>query len=102
MRPDRPPERSADVTVPLQTRDAAERREAARVLLRTQYLTARDRADDLAVVRRHAAALSGMFSTLLGYRLVVEASFARLIKAPLSADAPPRPARRSSGGEFNP
>jgi len=82
------------------THHAAERREAARALLRTPLLTARSHPDELALVRRHAPGLKGMFATVLGYPLVVEASFARLVKAPLSEDAPVRAARRSSGGEF--
>lgn len=90
------------MTVPLQTRDVAERREAARALLRRPFLTAREDAEDLVLVRRHASALIGMFTSLLGYRLVVEAGFARLIKAPLTADAPHRAAKRASGGEFGP
>ncbi|MCZ2810120.1 TIGR02678 family protein [Modestobacter sp. VKM Ac-2979] len=92
------------MTTPIATREAAEKREAARALLRTPFLTAAADADALSLVRRHAPALVSMFNTQLGYRLVVEAGFARLVKAPLSADAPPRPARRSttSGGDFGP
>src|SRR4051812_50124421 len=86
------------MTVPLQTRDVTERREAARALLRRPFLTAREDADDLILVRRHATALTGMFTSLLGYRLVIEAGFARLIKAPLTADAPPPAAKRARGG----
>ena len=83
--------------------DAAERREAARALMRTPLgLTARSHPDELALVRRHSPALKGMFATALGYPLVVEASFARLVKAPLSEDAPARGARRTSGSEFTP
>jgi len=78
----------------------AERRDAARALLRSPFLTAADAPETLALVRRHATALKSTFATLLGYPLVVEASFARLIKAPLTDDAPARPARRASGGEF--
>lgn len=88
------------MTAPTAARDAAERREAARALLRDQFLTAES--EELPLVRRHAAALKTTFATWLGYTLFVEPSFARLIKAPLSSDAPPRPARRSSGGEFAP
>lgn len=85
---------------PLAAREAAERREAARALLRTPLLTAAADPTTLALVRKHAGALKSTFGTLLGYTLVVESSFARLVKAPLSADAPVRPARRASGGEF--
>ena len=82
------------------THAAAERREAARALLRTPLLTARSHPGELALVRRHATALKGVFATVLGYPLVIEASFARLVKAPLSDDAPVRAARRTSGSEF--
>jgi uncharacterized protein (TIGR02678 family) len=81
---------------------AAERRDAARALLRYPVLTAGEHAEDLARVRRHAPSLKGLFATLLGYPLVVESSFARLIKAPLTDDAPARPVRRGAGSEFSP
>ena len=38
-----------------------------------------------------------MFATQLGYALVVESTFARLVKAPLAASAPVRAARRGTG-----
>jgi len=82
--------------------DAAMRREAARALLLNPQLTARSHSDDLALVRRHARELKGLFTTVLGYPLVVEASFARLVKAPLSDDGPARAAKRASGSEFTP
>jgi uncharacterized protein (TIGR02678 family) len=82
--------------------DAAERREAARALLIHPVLTETGHPETLTLVRRHAAALKSTFATLLGYTLVVESSFARLLKAPLSADAPTRAARRADGQEFTP
>ena len=82
--------------------DAAERRGAARALLVSPLLNAQAHAEQLAVVRRHAAALKSTFATVLGYHLVVETSFARLIKAPLSTDTPTRPAHRSGGTSFSP
>ncbi len=82
--------------------DAAMRREAARALLRNPLLTARSHPEELALVRRHARELKGLFATVLGYPLVVEASFARLVKAPLSDDGPARAAKRGSGTEFTP
>ncbi|WP_347059729.1 TIGR02678 family protein [Blastococcus sp. HT6-30] len=88
------------MTAPMAARDAAERRDAARALLRAPFLTSESEA--LPLVRRHAAALKTTFATWLGYTLYVEPSFARLLKTPLSGDAPLRPARRSSGGEFAP
>lgn len=82
--------------------EAAERRRAARALLAVPILTARTHPDDLALVRRHAVALKSTFLSMLGYPLVVESHFARLVKGPLSAQAPTRPARRRSGAEFTP
>ncbi|WP_127127853.1 TIGR02678 family protein [Georgenia sp. SYP-B2076] len=82
--------------------DAAERREAARALLSHPVLTRARRGEELALVRRHAAALKKMFPAVLGYPLVVEASFARLVKDAPSADAPPRPAQRRGGQPFAP
>ncbi|GAA1630826.1 TIGR02678 family protein [Georgenia ruanii] len=82
--------------------DAAERREAARALLRHPVLTKARHGEELALVRRHAPALKKMFSAVLGYHLVVEASFARLVKDAPSTDAPPRPAQRRGGQPFAP
>jgi uncharacterized protein (TIGR02678 family) len=56
---------------------------------------------ELAMVRRHAGALKSAFASLLGCPLVVESQFARLVKAPLTADTPSRPARRANGAPFN-
>jgi uncharacterized protein (TIGR02678 family) len=58
--------------------------------------------EQMALVRRNAAALKSTFATTLGYTLIVEASFARLAKAPLPVEAPVRPARRSNGSDFTP
>lgn len=77
--------------------EAAERREAARLLLSTPFVTA---PDDLALVRRHAPALRQTFATQLGYPLVVEPGFARLLKTPLPQWAPVRTPR--TGREFTP
>jgi uncharacterized protein (TIGR02678 family) len=82
------------------TRAAAERVDAARALLAHPILTASSHPDELALIRLHAPALRSMFANLLGYGLVVEASFARLVKAPLTADAPPRASRRADGSAF--
>lgn len=74
--------------------DAAERREAARALLVTPFVTASTAPQTLALIRRHSAALRAAFATQLGCALVVEASFARLVKAPVPDSAPSRPLRR--------
>ena len=77
--------------------DAGQRRIAARHLLASPILTAARNPAELDLVRRHATALKSMFSSQLGYVLVVESTFARLVKAPLPASAPVRAARRGTG-----
>ncbi|MHB1430774.1 MAG: TIGR02678 family protein [Streptosporangiaceae bacterium] len=77
--------------------DAGQRRLAARHLLASPILTAARNPAELELIRRHAAALKSMFATQLGYALVVESTFARLVKAPLPASAPVRAARRGTG-----
>ena len=76
--------------------DAGERRVAARHLLISPILTAARQPAELDLVRRHSAALKSMFASQLGYALIVESTFARLVKAPLPAIAPVRPARRAT------
>ena len=68
--------------------DAGERRIAARYLLSSPILTAARQPAELDLVRRHATALKSMFASQLGYALIVESSFARLVKAPLPLSAP--------------
>ena len=80
---------------------ARDRREAARALLSHPLLTAAH-AEDLALVRLHAPALRSMFKSTLDYHLVVESTFARLVKGPVSPDAPARPARRADNAAFTP
>jgi hypothetical protein len=75
--------------------DAAERRLAARALLLTPVLTTDRHPDTMRLVRRHGPALRAMFATQLGYTLVVESTFARLLKAPPEPAFPARPARRA-------
>jgi uncharacterized protein (TIGR02678 family) len=76
--------------------DAGDRRAAARHLLSSPVLTAARQPAELELVRRNAAALKSMFASQLGYALIVEAGFARLVKAPLPEAAPVRPARRAT------
>jgi uncharacterized protein (TIGR02678 family) len=78
--------------------DAGERRIAARHLLAAPILTAARQPAELELVRRHAPALKSIFATQLGYTLVIETGLARLVKAPLPASAPVRPARRTTDG----
>ena len=80
--------------------DAAGRRDAARALLQRPILTATHDPDNFDLVRRHSAALRAMFADRLGYTLIVETEFARLVKAPLDAAAPLRPLQRATSGEF--
>jgi len=77
--------------------DAGQRRIAARHLLASPILTAARNPAELELVRRHAPALKAMFAAQLGYALVVESTFARLVKSALPASAPVRPARRGTG-----
>jgi len=77
--------------------DVGQRRLAARHLLTSPILTVSRNPAELELVRRHAPALKSMFATQLGYALVVESTFARLVKAPLPASAPVRAARRGTG-----
>lgn len=77
--------------------DAGQRRLAARHLLASPILTASRNPAELELVRRDAPALKSMFAAQLGYALVVELTFARLVKAPLPASAPVRAARRGTG-----
>jgi uncharacterized protein (TIGR02678 family) len=80
---------------------ARERADAARALLARPLLTAEHR-EELALVRLHAPALRSTFKTVLGYHLIVESTFARLVKGPVSPDGPPRPARRPDNTAFTP
>jgi uncharacterized protein (TIGR02678 family) len=79
-----------------------ERVAAARALLDCPILAAAEHGEDLALVRRHQAALKSTFATLLGYTLVLDSSFARLAKSPVTMDAPARPARRADGRALTP
>lgn len=81
---------------------ATERRSAARALLLNPILTTARHPDQLILVRRHSAALKQLFATTLGYPLVIESTFARLLKAPPSTDTMSRPALRSNGDPFAP
>jgi len=80
---------------------ARERMDAARALLARPLLTA-EHPEELALVRLHAPALRSMFKAVLGYHLIVESTFARLVKGPVSPDGPARPARRPDNGTFTP
>ncbi|HSC86550.1 MAG TPA: DUF2398 family protein, partial [Polyangiaceae bacterium] len=76
-------------------------REAARALLRTPLLHLESHPDELAAVRRHRDELSRLFAEGMGYRLVVEPGFARLVKTGLVGDAT-RGLRRRNDALFTP
>lgn len=78
--------------------DADARRSVARTLLTRPVLTADSHPDELALIRRHATPLKAMFTSQLGYVLVVEPTYARLIKTVPDPAAPTRPARRRTDG----
>jgi uncharacterized protein (TIGR02678 family) len=80
---------------------AAERRTAARLLLREPLVTPETHPDEFPLIRRHADELARQFGQLLAYRLVVEPGFARLLKAGLGRDSG-RWLERSSGAPFTP
>ncbi|MGW5674707.1 TIGR02678 family protein [Streptomyces sp. NPDC003860] len=81
---------------------AAERRTAARLLL-AHPLIASDgpHADLFPLVRRHADWLGKRFQQVLGYRLLVDSSYARLFKAGLGTGSGHR-LERSTGTPFTP
>ncbi|MFC4909876.1 TIGR02678 family protein [Actinomadura gamaensis] len=80
---------------------AAERRAAARLLLRCPLVTAESHPDEFPLIRRHAEDLARQFGQILGYRLAVESGFARLHKAGLG-DKAGRELRRASDAPFTP
>ncbi|MFE9966424.1 TIGR02678 family protein [Streptomyces sp. NPDC005525] len=81
---------------------AAERRSAGRLLLVHPLVTANGPHCDLfPLVRRHAEWLGKRFQQVLGYRLLVDTSYARLFKAGLGAGAGHR-LERSTGTPFTP
>ncbi|GGZ86001.1 TIGR02678 family protein [Streptomyces echinoruber] len=81
---------------------AAERRSAARLLLAHPLVTSDGpHADLFPLIRRHADWLGKRFQQVLGYRLLVDSSYARLFKAGLGAGAGHR-LERSTGTPFTP
>ncbi|MDP9403238.1 MAG: TIGR02678 family protein [Actinomycetota bacterium] len=87
---------------PTSSRDDAERQDALRLLLRAPLISADGpHAEVFRLVRRHREELARDVRQLLGYRLVVEAGFARLYKAGLGPGRA-RPLRRASGTPFSP
>lgn len=82
---------------------AAERRAAARLLLAHPLITSTGpHRDTFPLVRKHADWLAQRFQRVFGYRLLVEAGYARLFKAGLGPGAGHRLERPSTGTPFTP
>ncbi|MFI0542715.1 TIGR02678 family protein [Streptomyces sp. WSLK1-3] len=82
---------------------AAERRTAARLLLAHPLVTSTGpHSDAFPLIRRHADWLAQRFQQVFGYRLLVEASYARLFKAGLGTGSGHRLERPSTGTPFSP
>ncbi|MER5211846.1 TIGR02678 family protein [Streptomyces sp. NPDC002838] len=82
---------------------AAERRTAARLLLAHPLVTSTGpHSDAFPLIRRHADWLAQRFQQVFGYRLMVEASYARLFKAGLGPGSGHRLERPSTGTPFTP
>ncbi|WP_416975592.1 TIGR02678 family protein [Streptomyces sp. 4F14] len=82
---------------------AAERRAAARLLLAHPLITATGpHRDTFPLVRKHADWLAQRFQQVFGYRLLVEAGYARLFKAGLGPGSGHRLERPSTGTPFTP
>lgn len=82
---------------------AAERHTAARLLLAQPLVTgAGPHSDAFPLIRRHADWLAQRFQQVFGYRLLVEASYARLFKAGLGPGSGHRLERPSTGTPFSP
>ncbi|NEB12925.1 TIGR02678 family protein [Streptomyces coelicoflavus] len=82
---------------------AAERRTAARLLLAHPLVTSTGPHNDtFPLIRRHADWLAQRFQQVFGYRLLVEASYARLFKAGLGPGSGHRLERPSTGTPFTP
>lgn len=82
---------------------AAERRTAARLLLAHPLVTGTGpHSDTFPLIRRHADWLAQRFQQVFGYRLLVEASYARLFKAGLGPNSGHRLERPSTGTPFTP
>jgi len=82
---------------------AAERRTAARLLLAHPLVTSTGpHSDTFPLIRRHADWLAQRFQQVFGYRLLVEATYARLFKAGLGPGSGHRFERPSTGTPFTP
>ncbi|MFE6923774.1 TIGR02678 family protein [Nocardia sp. NPDC057663] len=91
---------TSDRSLATDKQDAAETREAARILLRTPIVTAARAPEAMALIRKHSTALRRLFSVNVGYHLVVESGFARLAKLPPKPHAARRVLARRNGTQF--
>lgn len=91
------------LAVHLEVTAAAERRRAARLLLRHPFITPeRPDPDGFGLVRKHADGLISFFTTQLGYRLFIEPDLARLHKTSPFGFGSVRPLLTRSGQPFDP
>jgi uncharacterized protein (TIGR02678 family) len=79
-----------------------ERRRAVRALLRRPFLTVESDGELLVLTRRHRDVLVAWFQAELGYRLVVDSDFARLLKTSASVTLAQRNLATRSGHPFDP
>jgi hypothetical protein len=74
-----------------------EARDAARALERHTFLNPSLHPDEFLMARRHSTDLKRLFGELLGYRVVIEPTFARLLKPQLPDTSPARSMKTASG-----
>lgn len=80
-----------------------ERQAAARRLLAEPLVTAASHPEDFALIYSHADYLVQRFRMLLGYELIINSHFARLVKVgTAAADPAGHPLLRASGAPFTP
>jgi Protein of unknown function (DUF2398) len=72
---------------------------AARSMEQNPFMDARIDKEMFRLIRRHAPELRTRFAQNLGYRLVVETGFARLMKPPMPDGSPARPGLRNTSGK---
>ena len=72
-------------------------RDAARALERHTFLNPSLQLDEFLMARRHSTDLKRLFGELLGYRVVIEPTFARLLKPQLPDTSPARVMKTASG-----
>ena len=86
----------------LDEREMTEIRDAVAALLKRPLLSAEENPTDFPKVRRHETRLREWFAEELGYRLVVDSGFARLLKVPPPVPGANRFLSTRSGTPFQP